>query len=467
VPLPPLRDPRDPDEKRREIVWIAISFIVILASWLAVVLIFGYPPLVMGMTYDEVVLLSGLGLLLLCSVLYLAAREREERAANRGSVARLRGAVEGLDARVEMLNGLCSVSAELAGTADLDQVSRVLVGAAAEATEGDSAHLGLVERETGRVVYERHYPAVTSAEEARSAQVRWAELAAACDDHAEMEATAEGGGGMIWVPVRLSNGLSGVLVAVREEGKAEFAPEHRRVLSLLANMAAKAIENSQLQAELRERYLATVRSLVNSLHARDNYTAAHSERTAKLAVSIAEHLDLPDEMVREIEMFGPLHDVGKIGIDDDVLLKATPLSERERAACREHCVIGEGIIRPLKPSASALGMVRHHHEAWDGSGYPDGLKGKEIPVLARVLQVADCYDAMIAERPYQPALSEQEVLAHFEQHAGRAYDAKVVAALVEVMRGGGGAAGEAAGRTEDVAPERDEVGRLFAALGAT
>lgn len=444
MPLPPMRDPKDPDEKRREIVWIAVSFIVILASWLAVVLMFGYPPLVMGMSYDEVVLLSGLGLLLLCSILYLVAREREERAANRGLVARLQGAVEGLDARVEMLNALCAVSAELAGAMDLDQISRALVNAVAEAVGVKGAHLGLVEKDSGRLVYERHHPPAVSSEEARerAAQVPWSVLARRHRDaDAGQPTIAAHGSDLIWAPVPLSTGLVGMLVAVRGDAGPDFSLEERRLLNLLANMAVKAIENAQLHGQLHESYLATVRSLVNSLHARDNYTAAHGERVAKLAVSIAEHMGLPDTMVRAIEVFGPLHDVGKIGIRDDVLMKKTPLSEQERAVFQEHCLIGEGIIRPLKPSSAALGMIRHHHETWDGNGYPDGLRGEEIPILARVLQVADCYDAMVTERPYQPAMSEQEVVAHFEQHAGKRYDPDIVKALLEVIRGDGGEAG--------------------------
>jgi HD-GYP domain-containing protein (c-di-GMP phosphodiesterase class II) len=174
---------------------------------------------------------------------------------------------------------------------------------------------------------------------------------------------------------------------------------------------------------------------VNSLHERDNYTASHSARVAALAVRIAEYLGLPDSVIREVEVFGPLHDVGKIGIRDDILMKPGPLSEADRAICREHCVAGERILRPLRPSREALGMIRNHHETWNGRGYPDGLAGETIPLLARLLQAADSFDAMISERPYQPALSEQEVLAHFRQYAGVLYDPVAVNALCAVVTG--------------------------------
>jgi HD-GYP domain-containing protein (c-di-GMP phosphodiesterase class II) len=233
----------------------------------------------------------------------------------------------------------------------------------------------------------------------------------------------------------LKDGLTGVLGARRREERDGFTSDEMRVLSTLANMTAKAVESAQLHAGLRESYLATVRSLVNSLHERDNYTASHSARVASLTMRMAEHLGWPETMIHEIEVFGPLHDVGKIGIRDDILMKAGPLSEKERAICRDHCVIGERILRPLRPSREALAMVRSHHESWDGRGYPDGLSGEEIPVLARLLQAADAYDAMTSERPYQPALSEQEVVAHFHQYAGVLYDPVAAKALCAVVTG--------------------------------
>ncbi len=435
MPLPPFRDLKDPDEKRREIVWIAISFIVILATWLSVVLIFGYQPLIMGMTYDEFVLLAGLVLLLFCSVLYLGAREREQRDANKSLVARLHGAVESLDERLEQLNGLCSASAELAGALDIDQISLSIVEAVVNAVGADVSYLALVEAESRKPLYVRCSQPTGDRDhtidlDSIRAQFRPAKEGADWELEPWDEWRRE-----MRAPLRLSNGLMGVLVAWRGEKPRPFSSDDLRLLTTLANMSAKAIESAQLHAELRESYLATVRSLVNSLHARDNYTASHAERVAALGVRMAEYLGLPDSLVRDIEVFGPLHDVGKIGIRDNILLKPDPLSEEEKEACREHCEIGERILRPLRPSREALAMVRNHHESWDGKGYPDRLAGERIPLLARLLSVADSYDAMRTDRPYQPAMSDQEVLAHFRQHAGTLYDPISVGALCSVVVG--------------------------------
>ncbi len=439
MPRRPFKDLTDPDEKRKEIVWIAISFIAILATWLAVVLIFGYQPLILGVSYDEAVLLAGLGMLVFCMALYLAAREREQRHVNRRLLKQLRDAVSRLDDRLEQLKGLCATSAELAGSLNIDHISRSVVDSLTETVGARSSSLLLVDGETGRPMYTRHSDAVGAEVGPLDMQLvddRRGTDAVPADLSAQIEAWNELRS-MICAPLRLSNGWTGVLRARRDEDERRFTPDDLRLLTTLANMTAKAIESAHLHAELRESYFITVRALVNSLDARDNYTAAHSQRVAALAAQIAEAMGLPKESIRDIEVFGPLHDVGKIGIRDAVLLKAGPLSDEERRLCQEHCIIGERIILPLKPSREALAMVRSHHECWDGQGYPHGLAGEEIPVLARVLQVADCYDAMSTDRPYQPAVSEQEVLDHFRHYAGERYDPAVVDALSVVLNQGG------------------------------
>jgi hypothetical protein len=436
----PFRDVGDPDEKRREIVWIAISFIVILATWLAVVLVFGYQPLARGMSYDETVLLVGLGLLMFCLVLYLGAREREERVSNRVLVARLRGTVASLDRRLEQLGELSATSARLAGSLDVDDISRSVVESLLTGIRARTASLVLIDAKTGDQVHAYHAPEFggPGGADRLDRHTLWTELARnqpSADTGTAFGPTAKSSAQvLIHAPLRVSNGLIGVLGASRDGSDKGFSTDEAQLLTTLANMASNAIESAYLHAELRGNYLATISSLANSLDARDNYTAAHAHRVAALAVRIAEHLGLSEDAIADIEVFGPLHDVGKIGISDSILLKTGPLSEAEQSVCREHTLIGERILRPLKPSQAALAMVRNHHEAWDGTGYPDGLAGEEIHLLARILQVADSFDAMICDRPYQAAMSEQEVLAHFQQHAGKHYDPAVVRALRAVAR---------------------------------
>jgi len=436
VRFQPFRDVADPDEKRREILWIAISFIIILAAWLGVVLLFGYQPLIFGMTYDDAVMLIGLGVLIFCSVVYLGGREREQRLLNRRLFRELKDTVTMLDARVNQLNGLCSTSAEFSGSLDMNRIAAFAVDALVANMGADSASLVLFDEETGHPAYARdsRHDFVASGLSLLEPEESWPESLTGKWDRAlgleeQIRAWNENGS-LMCAPLRLRNGLVGVLAAKRESG---FQPGDRSAVTTLANMAAKAVESAQHHAELRESYLATVRSLIYSLDARDNYTASHGHRVASLATRLAEQLGASEAEIRDIESFGPLHDVGKIGIRDAILMKPGPLNEEERAACQEHCVIGERIIRPLRPSCDVLALVRSHHESWDGRGYPDGLAGEQIPRLARIVQVADCYDAMISDRPYRPTVSEEEVRAHFSMERGRCYDPAVVEALLSVL----------------------------------
>jgi hypothetical protein len=235
VPLPPFRDLQDPDEKRRELVWIAISFIVILAVWLSVVLLFGYKPLIMGMTYDEVVLLTGLGLLVFCSILYLGAREREQRAANRKLVTRLKGAVDSLDERLEQLNGLCSASAEIAGSLSIDHISHAVTDAVLAALEADTSYLVLINAETGRPVYAKSAPAlgVPGSDVSLDPEIGWAELLPSSGQLEDFEGKLRP-----WsrdrtamrAPMRLTEGLVGVL-GVRRESDHAFNTDDLNLLT--------------------------------------------------------------------------------------------------------------------------------------------------------------------------------------------------------------------------------------------
>ncbi|HEX6879832.1 MAG TPA: HD domain-containing phosphohydrolase [Terriglobales bacterium] len=145
-----------------------------------------------------------------------------------------------------------------------------------------------------------------------------------------------------------------------------------------------------------------------SVESRDAYTAGHCERLADYASDLGEHIGLGGEELVALRRGGYLHDIGKITVPDEVLKKGSNLTASEWQIMRQHPVTGENICRPLKSLREVLPIIRHHHEHWDGSGYPDGLRGEEIPLLARVLQVVDVYDALRTARPYKRALSHEE-----------------------------------------------------------
>ena len=193
--------------------------------------------------------------------------------------------------------------------------------------------------------------------------------------------------------------------------------------------ALRAIrEDSERAAEA---YRAVVASLATALAARDGYTGTHSDIVHDLAVAVAGRLGLERQLVAEVEAVALLHDIGKIGVPDNVLHKRGPLDEPEWDLMREHPVIGERILRPLPGLSGVATAVRHEHERWDGNGYPDGLAGEEIPLASRIVLACDTWSALVSDRPYRSALGVAEARDELRRHAGTQFDPAVVAALLD------------------------------------
>jgi len=178
-------------------------------------------------------------------------------------------------------------------------------------------------------------------------------------------------------------------------------------------------------------------ALAQSIEARDRYTHGHCQRLAAYSVAVGKALGLGLEDLVALHRGGYLHDIGKIAISDAILFKPGPLTEEEWEQMRQHPIIGEQICRPMRTLAAVLPIIRHHHERWDGSGYPDGLRGESIPLLARILQLSDIYDALTTQRPYKPALPQGDALAVLEDEARRGWrDSELVAVFREVCLSG-------------------------------
>jgi len=299
---------RDADERRKEIVWLALALVAALALALFLALTLGYQ--VPTHSYEDSVTLVGLVIFLGCAIAYFASKEKQQRQLNQSLVQSLQGAVRELNDRV----------------AHFDELTR---------TNGE-----------------------------------------------------------------LSDALA------------------------------------RLQDELERNYLGTLTVLMKTLDARDDYTALHGEEVTAVAVAIAERMGLEQGLVELLERFGPLHDVGKIGIPDRILHKAHPLQEQEAAVVREHPEMGATIIAPLRPCADAIAMFRSHHERWDGGGYPDGLAAEAIPLIARILCVADAYHAMISQRPYQSARERQQAVREIVANAGNQFDPHVAGVLAALESDG-------------------------------
>ena len=206
---------------------------------------------------------------------------------------------------------------------------------------------------------------------------------------------------------------------------------------LLRAIRAKLTRSRQLRlVQLRDSYEATLTMLANAIEVRDYYTRGHVERVKAYAVAIAEKIK-PDETFIEDVRFGAiLHDIGKIHIKESILRKTAPLTEAEWAEMQKHPTIGAEMIKDIPYLARAIAAVRYHHERWDGRGYPEGLKGKEIPLLARIVSVADAFDAMTSNRSYQPAISPRRAYQKIMEGAGTQYDPSVVRVFQKVCAEG-------------------------------
>ena len=189
----------------------------------------------------------------------------------------------------------------------------------------------------------------------------------------------------------------------------------------------------ELYTKMRKMYLETIRALAAAIDAKDPYTKGHSERVTQTSVALAQELKLPEREIDNIECAALLHDIGKIGIDERILGKDDDLTEEEFKRIKEHTILGAKIIEPVEFLKDSYKAIYHHHERYDGYGYPDGLKEKDIPLSARIIAVADAYDAMGSDRPYRKKLSKDKIMKELTEQSGKQFDPEVVKALFAVL----------------------------------
>jgi putative nucleotidyltransferase with HDIG domain len=241
---------------------------------------------------------------------------------------------------------------------------------------------------------------------------------------------------LIAIPFKIRQKVFGVLAAIIKEGSVPFTEKDLYYLSFVAKRAGYVIENVALYENIHENLFATLYAFVEAIEARDPYTKQHSSRVSQLALIIGKEMGCSNEELDLLSFSGHLHDIGKIGIRDNILLKPGPLNENERHAINRHPVIGANIIGHVGLMCEEQKIIRHHHERWDGTGYPDGLKGESVPFLSRILAVADIYDAMDSDRAYRKRIAQEVVVKTIRQNAGGQLDEAVVQAFLKAYEKG-------------------------------
>jgi HD-GYP domain-containing protein (c-di-GMP phosphodiesterase class II) len=237
---------------------------------------------------------------------------------------------------------------------------------------------------------------------------------------------------LICVPVEEGGELFGWLLALDTTDGSELGSVEASLMTAVGAILATHQTNVKLFGNIKDLFLGVVRALSSAIDAKDPYTCGHSERVARVARRVAQELGLPEDDRNRIYLSGLLHDIGKIGIRDSVLRKPGRLSAEELCHIQEHPKIGFDILSGVRQLKPMLAGVRSHHESIDGTGYPDGLKGDEIPLMARIVAVADAYDAMSTNRPYRKGLSRDHIERVFRQGAGKQWDEQVVEAFLRL-----------------------------------
>lgn len=235
----------------------------------------------------------------------------------------------------------------------------------------------------------------------------------------------------IHVPIGTAGAINGAMSIGLRSGRKEVPPEELLMIRNLAAQMAVAIENSDLKVEMERIYVETVAALATAVEARDKYTRGHSKRVTGYAVEIARKLGTPDAFVKDLEAASLLHDIGKIGMPDFILHNTAKILPAKGADfILAHPVGGENILKPVGSLARLCPIVRHHHEHFDGTGYPDRLKGEQIPLAARILAVADSFDAMTSDRAYRDQWTREQAMAELERCRGSHFDPACVDAFL-------------------------------------
>jgi len=359
------------------------------------------------------------------------------------------GPSEEIQNRLKHLDALIDLTALVNSSLDIDEIKQKAIESVIDLTNSEAGSLIFVDKHTHELYFD-----VASGEKGETVKTirlkkgqgiaGWVAenhlpliIEDAQGDHRFFRVADEISGfvtrNMICVPVETKNSLIGVLQVInRRDGK--FDSKDMVMMVAFSHQVAISVENARLNEELKETFYDTIQAFAETIEMRDPYTGGHTKRVMEYSLAIGKRMGLPRSEREKLKLSAILHDIGKIGVMDEVLLKPGKLTPEEFKHMMRHAEIGPEVLSRIRRLKDILPGIKHHHERYDGNGYPSGLKGDDIPIIARIIAVADSFDAMTSDRPYRKGLSLEAGLEEVKRNSGTQFDPSAVKAFLAVYQ---------------------------------
>jgi len=352
--------------------------------------------------------------------------------------------------KIEELTTLVGVSSMITSELDLDQLLTTIMDLACQVMKAEASSLMLLDESTNELTF--RVALGEKGEEVKQYRVKMGEGIAgwvaqhrqpllvedASRDPRFKKEIAESidfpTKSILCVPVIVKDKLIGVIEVINRVDGGHFDRRDQNLLMAIASEAGIALENAKLYRDIRSLYLNVIEALARTIDVKDSYTHDHSRRVTLLAQAIAKEMGFPEEQMDLLQIAGLFHDIGKVGVDGSILHKAAKLDDEEYETLKRHALIASDIVGEIKPWEQIVPWIKHCHERYDGTGYPDGLKGEEIPLPSRIIAIADSFDAMTSDRPYREKLDRETAVARIVEQSGKQFDPEVVKAFLRAIR---------------------------------
>ncbi len=354
----------------------------------------------------------------------------------------------GLEDEVKRIKDLIETSILLSSTLDLDELLKIIMEKAKEILSAEASSIFQIDSKENELYFR-----VATGEKSKIAKsirvpmgkgvVGWAaeHMQTVCVPDVKKDKRFYGTvdkktkfktQSIIAVPLITKHGVIGVAEVLNKKDDEKFTENDIKIFESLARQSAVAIENARLYNDLGELTRQSISSIVTAVEKRDEYTSGHTERVTRISLIIGRKMRLDHETMNTLELAALLHDVGKIGIPDRILLKPGKLTDKEYNEIKKHPQKGIEIVGHIKQLKPMNEGILYHHEWYNGRGYPTGLSGKDIPLIARIISVADAYDAMTTNRPYRKSLDEKEAIRRLKKSRGTQFDPEIVKAFISI-----------------------------------